>query len=212
MIGQMQGRNSELDASRSHARRRVATVVWAAVVALSAAVALVSYRYLAHWGPVPPNIVNNRFRTPWIIVHAGTAATALLLGPFQFIPAIRQRWYRVHRLMGRAYVLCCLTGGSSGLVLAALGISWIYATSKGWSTARARRFAEHRRWMIRSFALTFAAVMLRIYLPLSAILGCDFTSAYRVIAWLAWIPNLILAEWYLSRVDMAFRGRRTTPN
>jgi hypothetical protein len=72
-------------------------------------------------------------------------------------------------------------------------------TSQGWLTARARRFDEHRRWMIRSFALTFAAVTLRIYMPLSGLMHLDMDQAYRAIAWLAWVPNLILAELYLRR-------------
>jgi hypothetical protein len=50
--------------------------------------------------------------------------------------------------------------------------------------------------MIRSFALTFAAVTLRIYLPLAIIQnqGEFPLDAYRAIAWLAWVPNLIVAE------------------
>jgi hypothetical protein len=38
--------------------------------------------------------------------------------------------------------------------------------------------------MIRSFALTFAAVRLRIYLPLSPAAGLNYDDSYPVIAWL----------------------------
>jgi hypothetical protein len=48
--------------------------------------------------------------------------------------------------------------------------------------------------MIRSFALTFAAVTLRIYLPLSLAAGLDYADSYPVIAWLCWVPNLLVAQ------------------
>lgn len=48
--------------------------------------------------------------------------------------------------------------------------------------------------MIRSFALTFGAVTLRIYIPASQIAGIPFALAYSAISWLAWVPNLLVAE------------------
>ena len=49
--------------------------------------------------------------------------------------------------------------------------------------------------MIRSYALTLGAVTLRVYLPLFLMLGLPFEQAYPAVAWLAWVPNLIIAEW-----------------
>jgi hypothetical protein len=88
-----------------------------------------------------------------------------------------------------------------------LAVIWIYVTAQGWLTARARRFDEHRRWMIRSFALTFAAVTLRLYMPASMAMHLDMDQAYRAIAWIAWVPNLLAAELYLRRGTL----RRTQP-
>jgi hypothetical protein len=53
--------------------------------------------------------------------------------------------------------------------------------------------------MIRSYALTLAAVTLRLWLPLSQVAGIDFMTAYVAIAWLCWVPNLLVAEWFLRR-------------
>jgi hypothetical protein len=56
--------------------------------------------------------------------------------------------------------------------------------------------------MLRSYALTFAAVTLRLYLPLAVIAsihGYDFMVAYRFIAWFAWVPNAIFAELFIRR-------------
>jgi hypothetical protein len=51
--------------------------------------------------------------------------------------------------------------------------------------------------MIRSFALTFAAVTLRLYLPFPMIWGFEFIEGYRIIAWLCWVPNLLIAELWI---------------
>jgi len=57
--------------------------------------------------------------------------------------------------------------------------------------------AAHWRWMVRSYALTAAAITLRIYLPRSMALHLPFQRAYPAIAWLCWIPNFLAAEAYL---------------
>ena len=58
----------------------------------------------------------------------------------------------------------------------------------------------HRCWMIRSYALTFAAVTLRLELPLFFIFGgMEYPVASSYVAWLCWVPNLFIAELYLRR-------------
>jgi hypothetical protein len=58
----------------------------------------------------------------------------------------------------------------------------------------------HQRWMIRSYALAFAAVTLRIYMPfMQALMDMDFIDAYRIVAWLCWVPNLMVAELIIRR-------------
>ncbi len=53
--------------------------------------------------------------------------------------------------------------------------------------------------MTRSYALTLAAVTLRIWLPMSQVAGIPFADAYQVVAWLCWVPNLVVAEWLIIR-------------
>lgn len=200
--------------TKASARRRL---IGCGIGLLSAGVALVSFRYLLGKGPVPDNIAANRFVDPWIVVHATSAATTLLLGPIQFLRGVRQRWPALHRLTGRLYVLGCLSAGVSALVLAAglsagaiaalgfgaLGTAWMVTTGIAVRHVLAGDIASHERWMVRSFALTFSAVTLRLYLPLSIGLGIDFLPAYRAIAWACWVPNLLIAEWYLGRQNRA---------
>jgi uncharacterized membrane protein len=158
---------------------------------------------------VPGEIAANRFPTPLgLRVHIVASGLALLVGPFQFARGLRTRLPRIHRWLGRTYLVACLVGGVSGGAIAlfsasglvagagflALAICWLTATVLGFLAIRGGDVDRHRRWMTRSFALSYAAVMLRIYLPLAMVAELDFGVAYPVIAWLCWLPNLVVAE------------------
>ena len=149
-----------------------------------------------------------------IYAHVFASAIALALGPLQFSTRLRNRHISLHRWTGRIY-LCIgvLIGGLAGLYMsfhssggivarsgfACLAIAWLYSGMRAYLAIRAGKVAEHRRWMIRNFALTFAAVTLRLYLPTSMVAGFDSGIAYQAIAWLCWVPNLIVAELLFNR-------------
>ena len=194
------------------ARRGSVRIAWAVMALMSVLVASVSSRYVLGIGTVPGIVAANRFFDPWLALHAAAAASALLVGPFQFLASIRARYPGLHSWAGRVYVAACLTGGVAGIWLAigvstgavarygflALAIVWLVSTALALRAVLKRDFAGHRRWMIRSFALTLAAVTLRIYLPAALFAGIDLTAAYPAIAWLCWVTNLAAAELYLS--------------
>jgi uncharacterized membrane protein len=199
--------------------RKAGVWLWIAA-ALAVLIGVASLRYLA-LGPAaaPANIASNAFaRSGVLVVHAGFASAALILGAFQLFPRFRARWPAWHRRAGTVYVAASLIAAVAGLVLAAgtssgpiamagfglLAVLWIGFTANAWRLARAREFARHRRWMIRSYALTFAAVTLRLYLPVALMAGFDALASYRAISFLCWVPNLIVAELWLRR-DGAFR-------
>jgi uncharacterized membrane protein len=145
--------------------------------------------------------------------HIMAASLALLVMPFQFWTKLRIRRPGVHRWIGRTYVLAVLLGGVSGMLMAtrtitgpASGIGffilaalWLTITAIALYHAVNRNIETHKRWMIRSAALTFAAVTLRVYLGLSQVAGLPFDPSYTVIAWACWVPNLLVAEWWLRR-------------
>ena len=203
------------------ARQRAA---WWIGMVMSVAIAMSAFRYLPRVGPMSPDILANTFARPWLTLHVAGAATALLAGPFQFLPGLRRRWRTVHRIVGCVYVLGCIAGGIAGFVLAfgstagpvaAAGFGllapiWIAATVQGWRLAMLGRYAEHREWMIRSFALTFAAVTLRVFLPVGPLLGASFEDGYRALSFLSWVPNLIVAEAYIRMTRGARRESDTS--
>lgn len=144
-----------------------------------------------------------------LMVHFGGGALAMAAGPFQLRTGPRARRSPLHRLLGRAYVVAILASGVAGLAMAfvsqggvpahvgfgLLAVCWLATTIQAFLTIRRGEVLAHQRWMIRSFALTYAAVTLRLYLPLSVVVGIPFEVSYPVIAWACWVPNLLVAEW-----------------
>lgn len=150
--------------------------------------------------------------------HVFGASLALLIGPWQWLPGLRQRRPKLHRWLGRVYLLGgVLVGGLSGLVLAfqafggplsqigfgLLALLWLVSGWRAYRAIRQGRVDEHRRWMLRNFALACAAVTLRLYLPLAFVSGLPLAPAYAAIAWLCWVPNLLWAEWHIRRTATA---------
>lgn len=146
--------------------------------------------------------------------HVSFGGLALLAGPTQFWPRLRQRFLRLHRTVGKGYVISCLLAGLAGLTLAffaeaglvarlgfgGLALSWLYTTSRAYLAIRRGDLPVHEAWMYRSFALTLAAVTLRLWLPLFTFgFGWSFIGSYRIIAWLCWVPNLLAGEWLIRR-------------
>lgn len=149
-----------------------------------------------------------------VYLHIFGSLTALAIGPFQFVRRLRARLPSLHRMLGRIYLgFGVLAGGLAGLFLALhafggwptrlgfalLALAWLYTGARAYRAIRGGDPLAHRRWMIRNFALTFAAVTLRLMLPAALVSGIRFADAYPFIAWLCWVPNLLIVEMFLAR-------------
>jgi hypothetical protein len=97
-------------------------------------------------------------------------------------------------LAGLYMSLHAFGGIGSRLGFGCLAVAWLFTGLRAFLAIRHGDVTSHRRWMVRNFALTFAAVTLRVYLPSSMAMGIAFEVAYPVIAWLCWLPNLLVAE------------------
>jgi len=182
----------------------------------SIAVALVSWRFfILGLETAFPNMVH-QLGAPQMMFYAHVAASplALLILPFQLSAKFRAGRPDLHRWFGRIYCLMVLVGGIGGMAIAfsadggpvaragffLLSLAWLVTTARAYVSIRAGRVGEHRAWMIRSAALTFAAVTLRLWLPAQLVAGVPYEIAYAIVAWLAWVPNLIVAEYLLRRL------------
>jgi len=191
---------------------------------LSLLIALASYRFIG-LGPAvafPDMIPHIDATRAAFLAHVIAAPIALALGAFQFMPRLRARRPGLHRASGRLYGAAILVAGLGALGMAAnanggllssvgfalLAILWIGTTANAIRLAIARDIPAHRRWMIRSFALTFAAVTLRLELAVMVVSGMTYLEAIPILAWLCWVPNLLVAELILRRTPLP----HLTPN
>lgn len=142
--------------------------------------------------------------------HISSSLIVLFLGIFQFIPILLKNFIKLHRLMGKAYVLLvvCISA-PSGLIMALyanggiwakvsfslISLLWFIFTLQAYLKILNKNIQAHTAFMIRSYALTLSAITLRTYvviLPHFFILHSN--EMYALISWLSWVPNLILAE------------------
>lgn len=223
-------------AGRSDPRgMRMRRLGWFLSLVLAVLVALVASRYLrldpAAYFAEQRDVYVSRERV--LLVHVIGGITALVTGPLQFATRLRQRAVLLHRVTGVLYVAGAFTGGLAGLLLASTAhggavssvgfgtqaVLWVATTGIGLRMVLIGRYADHRRWMLRSYALAFAAVTLRLLLGLHSGLESvgvpvvGFTTAYQAIAWLSWLPQLLLVGWLTrSRSPSSVsRGPSTSP-
>ena len=153
--------------------------------------------------------------TYWSIafyIHVGSAGVALSIGWIQFWKRFRLQNINRHRLIGKIYVTMVLIFASTSgqflawysndgfpthLGFACLSLVWFYSTLKAYLAIRRNDIVTHRRWMTRSYAITFAAVTLRTWFPLFQFaLGFSRHDAYTAASWFCWVPNLLFVEWF----------------
>lgn len=150
---------------------------------------------------------------PFFYAHLTGGGLALLLSPVQLSARVRGRVPRLHRVVGRVVLACIVAAGVAALVVAprnpagaigtagfgALAVLWIAFAVLGFRAIRRGDVATHRRWMLRTFAMTYAAVTLRLWLIVLVPLTGDFHSAYVIVPFLCWVPNLAVVELLLRR-------------
>ena len=150
---------------------------------------------------------------PAYYAHVLIAAIILLIGFFQVHPTFGLRWRKTHRLLGKIYVGGILFFSAPGGLIMSMFINrgpvvqasfliqcslWFIFTWLAYVRIRHRDIQAHRQWMLRSFALTLAAITLRVYVFFGSwSFDLAHPTAYATIAWLSWVPNLIICELYL---------------
>lgn len=146
--------------------------------------------------------------------HVYTSIFVLLAG---FLAILRKdfRLKNFHRNAGKIYIfLILLFAAPSGIYMGIfanggflskisfviLGSLWWFSTFKAFQLARQRKFKEHKQWMWRSFALTISAITLRMWKVIIVYLfHPNPMDVYQIIAWLGWIPNILLIEYLITK-------------
>ncbi|ADD41662.1 DUF2306 domain-containing protein [Stackebrandtia nassauensis] len=191
--------------------------------------AFFAWRTPAYLGFTPEaSFVALRDNTHYLMLsaHVVLGTVTLTCCCLQLWPWLRQHHPKVHRISGRIYVTAVIPASVLAFVSAVwqdlpvpgrisnmtLSILWLLMTIAGFRMARARRFAEHRRWMIRSFALCISIIANRVWTGIMVVALMPFTDsvyggdwdamfmdAALAAVWLSWIVNLLIAEWWIER-------------
>lgn len=147
----------------------------------------------------------------WLVaIHGTFGALALLIGPFQFWTWLRQTYPKIHRTMGRLYILGAFIAAPIAipvsimvdppeLLMASIfqSAAWLFTTATALYYIRTRRFIQHREWMIRSYPFAVVFVFARVFLVLPPIekfgvVGLD-SVVWTCIALAGFLPSVLIA-------------------
>ena len=155
-------------------------------------------------------VIDNQVWKTAFYIHVFSSCFCLAAGFTQFSNSLRRSKPQVHRWAGYIYMVALLGfSGPSGLVMAIyanggifsqisffiLSILWISFTAKGLFEIKKGNIISHKKFIWRSYALTLSAITLRLWkLILALTLHPRPMDLYQWVAWLGWVPNLIIAE------------------
>jgi uncharacterized membrane protein len=191
--------------------------LWACVVFLSAIMIIVAVRRIVHlFLPVAEldvGFARHRFIT---MVHVAGGIAFVLLGPFQFMAGVRRRRTNLHRWMGRVFLADSLLIGVTALIMSpqmaiggaletaatfVFGVAFLFALWRGFTAIRARRIAEHRRWMIRAYAIGLGVGAVRpimgVFFATSRITHLTPHDFFGIAFWLGFTLSLAAGEMWI---------------
>jgi hypothetical protein len=156
-------------------------------------------------------------------VHVYASMWVLLAGFTQFSSHIQTFYPRVHRALGYVYVTnVLLITGPAALLMSVyanggitskigfglLAVGWISFTTIALIKAKNGDFVAHRNFMMRSYALTLSALTLRAWKwGITNTVELPPMDVYRAVAWLGFVPNILIAELLIRRHDLVANFR-----
>lgn len=146
----------------------------------------------------------------YLLPHGLAGACALLLGPMQFSDRLRQRYAKLHRVVGRFYIGGVLVAAPMGfyvqffqertgatrsfsMAAAAQATSWIVTTLIALAFIRKGKVQQHRQWMTRSFAVALIFLEVRVILGVTGLEHLGPTVVETVV-WLCNVFAILLAD------------------
>ena len=158
---------------------------------------------------------------PFLLTHVVFGMIALIIGPLQFIPAIRKKYVKTHHTIGKTYLISVLIAASASLYLSidkvivtekalsfgtglmGLAIAWLLTSGMAYWSIRHRNFVQHREWMVRSFVVTTGFASFRLF---NNMLVNDFhtdpNATADVMAWACWAFPLLVTEVLLQAIKI----------
>ena len=158
-------------------------------------------------------LLQNNWYINSFYIHVYLGGMALATGWLGFLPKIRARYPLIHKISGRIYVLCFLitaiTSIPAGLYaqggwfsktgFVSVALLSIITTSSGFMAIINKNVKSHRKWMAYSYACCFAAVSLRLWIPILYLIIQDRVLVYNFVAWFSWLPNLLFVRLFIAK-------------
>ncbi|MEJ7645334.1 MAG: DUF2306 domain-containing protein [Chryseolinea sp.] len=206
--------------------RKVLSGQIAITVFLLASSLLFIYQY-SHLFSFTAEALGKYFDVKWLLFgHIAPAACALLIGPFQFLKSIRNKNLKLHRLLGKLYMVCISISSLSALALTFITTNqvgkmytislwflllvWVVSTGMAYLSIRLRKIQEHEQWTVRSYIATSAFIVQNYILKVPALdtLG-SFAEVSPNIFWFSWSIPLFAYQVYLTIIALNKRTART---
>ncbi len=147
----------------------------------------------------------------WLIGHLTTAIIAVVLGPFQFWTRFRNRNIKLHRTLGKTYIISIIITSicatylawntavkihfTYALTLQVGAVIWFITVAMAYRTIRLKRIQQHKEWMIRSYIVTLVFISFRFFNEyLDAAQIGTFVERAATIGYLSTFVPLFLAE------------------
>jgi uncharacterized membrane protein len=157
----------------------------------------------------------------WLLPHGLAAACALILGPMQFSDRLRQRYAKLHRVIGRMYIAGAFIGAPLGVYIqyldeqtgmarsftieTALQASlWMLTTGIALAFILKGKVQQHRQWMTRSFG-TGPLIFLEARV-IFGFIGVQSPAAIETVVWICTASSIFVADAVLQ-VQELLRNR-----
>lgn len=197
------------------ARRIGWALVWLALGVISVEFLLTVYGKYHH--PDPGAYTMFWSRRGWLWTHLTGGALTIVLGPLQFLTRWPRAYPRLHRWMGRIYMVGMLIAyaGATGLIatspapfeirsaFAVTALAWLTTALVALIAIHRGLVWPHRRWMIRNYLVTLSPITFRILLQ--AQIAMELVPSPAMIAtllWLSWLLPLLIYEGAYRIVDL----------
>jgi uncharacterized membrane protein len=189
---------------------RYIALFWILMLCVGTIYQYIDFKHQSVFLHLKQSAVKTGWYLPAFYCHIFGSSIILLVGFFQFSKKVYNN-RPLHKALGKLYVFGVLFFAAPGAYIMTLFINrgpavfasffiqntlWVIFTLSAWLLVMNGKIDEHIRMMRRSYGLAFAAVTLRFYIWLFTIFGqgVNFPNNYIIIAFLSWIPNLLLVE------------------
>lgn len=183
---------------------------WVFVLCAGTFIQYLSFKHDTQFLYIKRQAVATGWYLPAFYCHVLGSSALLIAGYFQFSKKVYQN-RPLHKALGKLYVFGVLFFASPGAYVMTLFVNrgagvfasflmqntlWVAFTIAGWLYILKGNVNSHIKMMRHSYALAFGAVMLRFYIWLFTVVGfgINFNNNYLIIAFLSWVPNLLVAE------------------